>query len=90
MTIDEAIQDFEKEWPDFAWTIDKLAYINGKFQGYTKARISVKHPLSSSSSSCYYVICERDNIPAGFLELKRILEAKEPNWNETRKVYGYE
>ena len=90
MTIDEAIKDFEKEWSDFTWTIRRHAYVDGFFQGKDKCRIEVIHPLNSSFGCYKFVICDKDNIAAGFLKMKQLLEEANLQWHKQRKDYGYE
>lgn len=81
MTIDEAITDFEKCYPGYRWNIHQLAYINGFFQGEGKSRIDAYSPFSSGGPPRWMVICDKDNIPDGFLNLKMTIEAlPSGNW----------
>lgn len=74
MTIDEALEDFESCYPGYDWNIYQLAYINGKYQGNGKSRIDCHSPISSGGGPRWLVICDRNNIPAGFLKLKQAIE----------------
>lgn len=75
MTIEEAIKDFEKEYPDWSWKIRKESY-----QGINKSRIDVHSIFSSGGGPRWFVICEKNNIPEGFLNIKREIE-KFPSGN---------
>lgn len=70
MTIEEAIKDFEHEYPGYAWTIHGVALIRGFYQGDDKVAIYCRSPFSSGGFN-WRVVCPKDNIPSGFLAMKQ-------------------
>lgn len=77
MTIEEAIEDFEKEFPDHSWSIYKHAFFHGKhIPG--KMHVMARHPLSSGASTMNYH-GYADDIPQAFLNLKTRIQNGEMN-----------
>lgn len=63
MTIEEAIKDFEREYPDYAWTIRSQKIIKGLIM------VTATSPYNSNLSAIDYKAISID-IAAAFLILK--------------------
>lgn len=58
--MDQAIKDFEAEYPGYRWSIDSNAFINGRWQGPRLRSLTVHHVISSGGGPRWIVHFDRD------------------------------